>query len=80
MQKKYQGYPCNGELCNDNNYLCIYQEQQLCEDIQNDDQREDICKPKEERDKYMNDPKAIIYIMMRFANVTIVNAFLRNRH
>ena len=58
--KKYPGYPCNDEFCNGNNCVCIYQEQPLCEDIKYDDQQEDICKPKEERDKYMNDSKEII--------------------
>ena len=58
--KKYPGYPCNDIVFNGNNCVCISQEKPLCADIQYDDQQEDICKPKEERDKYMNDPKAII--------------------
>ena len=41
-----------------NDCVCSYQEQLLCENIKCDDQKEDICKPKEECDKYMNDYKA----------------------
>ena len=58
--EKYPGYPNNDELCKGNNGECIYQEQSLYKDIKYDDKQEDICKPKEERDKYMNDSKALI--------------------
>ena len=57
---KYPGYPSNDEFCKGNNCVFIYQEQPLGRDIKYDDQQENICKPKEECEKYMNDSKAFI--------------------
>ena len=57
---KYPGYPCNDEFCKGNNCVCICQEQPLGRDIKYDDQQENICKLKEECEKYMDDFKEFI--------------------
>ena len=60
IQRNIQRYPCNDELCKGDHCVCIYHEQPWCETIKYDDRQEDISKPKEERDKYMTDPKVFI--------------------